>query len=433
MGKNMRARLITGLVAVSTVLIQPVMGQRPGNPPAGGGGNLPGGSTGTNRTTTTLPPQMPGSSPGMTTGGIYLSGKVVMEDGTPPPRAVVIEKVCSMSQRAQAYTDAKGRFSFQLGDTAGVMQDASEEGPGGMGGPAGMNGQGGGMSGMSGTRRPSGPEMRLATCELRAVLPGYRSDHVDLAGRRLLDNPDVGTIVLHRLGNVEGTVISMTSMLAPKAATKAYNKGRHALQKRKLNEAEADFQKAVNLYPKYAEAWYELGLIQEQNKNAAEARKSYGSALAADPKFMSPYPQLAGLAAREQKWAESADITDRLLKLDPVDYPIGFLLNAMANLNLGRIEAAEKSARAGAKLDAQHQYPKFDEVLAMALARNKDYAGAARHLRNYLQLAPAAEDAPRMKMELAELERLSGPNQQAASQPGGQTTQPEDAHPKPPQ
>jgi hypothetical protein len=49
----------------------------------------------------------------------------------------------------------------------------------------------------------------------------------------------------------------------------------------------------------------------------------------------------------------------------------------------------------------------------MILARKKDYTGAAAHLRRYLLLAPDAQDAAPMKKELAELERLSGANEQA--------------------
>jgi tetratricopeptide (TPR) repeat protein len=349
-----------------------------------------------------------------------------MEDGTPPPEPVTIERVCSTSQRAQAYTDMKGRFSFQMGQTAGVMQDATQSGsdlqsPGGVPGGVGMG------SGL-GTRQPSSAQFRLAGCDLRAVLPGYRSDTVNLAGRRFLDNPDVGTIVLHRLANVEGTVISMTSLLAPKDAKKAYDKGREALQKDKQAEAEKHFQKAVDLYPKYAAAWYELGRIQRQNQDIEQARKSYGNAVAADAKFLSPYVEMAQLAAGAQNWQELADTTDRVLRLDPVDYPAAYLYNAVANLNLGKMEAAEKSARAGSKLDAAHQYPKLEQALAMALARRKDYAGALAHLRVYLQFAPATEDKERIQKQVAELERLTGANQQANTEAA-----PQDAPGGPPQ
>jgi hypothetical protein len=96
-----------------------------------------------------------------------------------------------------------------------------------------------------------------------------------------------------------------------------------------------------------------------------------------------------------------------------VDYPMAYFYNATANLHLGQIEAAEKSARAGEKVDTPHQFPKLEQVLAMILAEKKDYAGAAAHLRSYLALAPNSEDASPMRKKLAELERLSGAGQQA--------------------
>src|ERR1700682_4073476 len=44
----------------------------------------------------------------------YLTGKVVMEDGSPPPVLVVIEAVCSGIARQVGTTDSKGRFTFDL-------------------------------------------------------------------------------------------------------------------------------------------------------------------------------------------------------------------------------------------------------------------------------------------------------------------------------
>jgi hypothetical protein len=82
------------------------------------------------------------------------------------------------------------------------------------------------------------------------------------------------------------------------------------------------------------------------------------------------------------------------------------------------LEDAEKSALAGEKLDTAHRLPRLEQVLATIRAREKDYAGAAAHLRSYLVLAPNAEDAARMKKELAELERLAGTNQQAKAAGG---------------
>jgi tetratricopeptide (TPR) repeat protein len=349
-------------------------------------------------------------------GNIYLIGTVMLDDGTPPPDPVTIERVCNGAPRAQAYTDQKGRFSFQIGQTAGVLQDASEDGSGLSGANRSATGVASGMG--TGTSQTSPSAMQLADCDLRAVLAGFRSDTVSLSGRRLMDDPNVGTIVLHRLGNVEGTAVSLTSLQAPKEARRAYDKAIQDLRKNKLPEAAKELQKAVDIYPKYAAAWNELGRIQAQNDAVADARKSFENALAADGKFVSPYLNLAELDAKAQNWTELANTTATLLKLDAVDYPQAYFYNATAHLNLGQIEEAEKSARAGEKLDTEHRYPKLERVLARVLARKKDYAGAADHLRSYLLLAPDAEDAARVKKELAELRRLADANEQSNAKAG---------------
>ncbi len=354
-------------------------------------------------------------------GSIYLTGKVMLDDGTPPQDSVTIERVCSGAPRALGYTDQKGRFSFQIGQTAGVMQDASEGGTGlpgtnrismGMGAVGGM--------GAGPSRTPNMPDMQLANCDLRAVLAGFRSDSVGVGPRRLMDDSDVGTIVLHRLANVEGSAISMTSLQAPNEARRAYQRGLLEVRKGKLAEAGKEFRKAVDIYPNYAVAWYELGRIQQQNGEIEPARESFTRAMAADAKFVSPYLQLAELQATAENWLALAETTGRLLKLDAVDYPMAYFYDATANLNLGQLDTAERSARAGQKLDAPHRYPKLEQVLAAVLARKQDYAGAAAQIRSYLLLAPGAQDAAQMKKELAEMERLSGIHQQAkaaAAQP----------------
>ena len=277
-------------------------------------------------------------------------------------------------------------------------------------GRGGSNQQAGGFGNTRGLS-----EQQLMACELRATLPGYRSETVNLAGRRAMDNPDVGTILLHRLGNVEGTTISMTSLQAPKDAKKAYEKGRDALRKKKFADAEKQLEKAVTLYPKYAAAWFELGLAQEMQERPAEARKSYGEALSADGKFLKPYLQLAGIAARENKWQEVADTTDRCIKLDPYDFPQAYFYNSVAYLNLGKLDEAEKSAREAQKLDTQHRMPKVNHLLGVILADRRDYSGAAASMRDYLKFAPAAQDAEKVRSQVTELEKLAGG--QAAAQP----------------
>jgi hypothetical protein len=303
---------------------------------------------------------------------VFLSGKVIMEDGTPPPDSVRIEKICSGNPRPQGYTDSKGRFSFQLDGGMDVMADASDASfarPGSNPAMGGMDASG--RTGNS-TRRTS-----LNGCDLRASLAGFRSDSVNLSFHDSLDNPNVGTIVLHRIGNVEGTTISMTSLNAPKDAQKAFQKGRDALKKQKTAEAEKEFQKAVGEYPKYAAAWYELGRVQVAMNQPAEAEKSFQNSIAADSKMVTPYLELTLLFAKAKDWDKMLETSNRAIKLNPMDFPVAYFYNSVANLNLQNIDAAEKSALEAQKLDSRHQIVQIGKLLDTITAAKKPTAAAA--------------------------------------------------------
>jgi len=336
---------------------------------------------------------------------IYISGKVVMEDGTPPPDQVIIERMCGGGNaRPEGYTDSKGRFSFQLGQNNAMLADASV---------SSVNDQGFGGGGMAGSRGSGGfgqsrgvNERDLMGCELRASLAGFRSESVNLSGRRMLDNPDVGTIVLRRLAKVDGFTFSGTSAFAPKDARKAFDKGREANKKKKYPDAERELQKAVATYPKYAAAWYELGVVYQLQRKLEEAKNAYAESIKADEKFVSPYAQLARLAAVESKWQDAADYSSRLVRLNPYYSPDAYFYSALANLNLNKLEAAEEHAREALKMDAQHRNPKINHLLGVILAQRADYPAAAENMRDYLRFSPDATDADAVKKQLAEVEKL---------------------------
>jgi hypothetical protein len=352
---------------------------------------------------------------------IYLSGKVLMDDGTPPPEQVVVERVCNGVVRPEGYTDSKGRFSFALGQNTAMMADASVSGMDagtsslGTGRGGGMSGMGG-MGGLGGSQRGVS-ERDLGGCEIRASLAGFRSDSVNLSGRRTMDNPELGVIILHRLAKVDGFTFSGTTAYAPKDARKAFDKGREAAKKQKWPDAEKEFQKAVDLYPKYAVAWYQLGLIQQMQKKMDDARKAYGESLNADSKFVSPYAQLAKLAAVEQNWPQTIEYSEKLIKLNPYYSPEVYFYSAVANLNLKHLDVAEEHAREAVKLDPQHKMPKSMEVLAIVLAQKQDFKGAAENMRAYLKAAPDAPDAEKAKEQLEQMEQLLTPKEATASQP----------------
>jgi tetratricopeptide (TPR) repeat protein len=412
LNRNSR-RLAVLLLAGLGILSENVLAQKGGTQGSGGaaspGGASPGaGSVGRtpNNPNNPNPYSIPQQNPNDNNSGpfanrpIFLSGKVMFDDGGPTNSDIRIERVCGATQRLETHTDSKGRFSFQLGGNTTVDTDAADSGIGsGFGRQGGSNspfsqGNRGGLDGMFG-------------CEIRAAYPGYRSDMVPLANRHSLDDPDLGTIVLHRLANVQGSTISLTTAAAPKSARKDYEKGIQLAEKGKFEEAEKRFLEATDVYPKFAAAWFALGQVQQRENKPAEARKSYEAAIGADKKFVSPYDQLALLSAQGGNWEEAVKYSKTVIELNPVEFPSAFWYNAIANYNLKNTGEAEKSVKALLKVDTRHRYPQAESMLAQFAVNRGEYAEAATHLRAYLALAPNAKDAATLKAELQKIDDAS--------------------------
>jgi TolA-binding protein len=248
---------------------------------AGGGMNAGAGS----RTSPTNPVTNSGTSttPDIGGRGLYLSGKVQMADGAVPPEQVLIERVCGAGYRkAEGYTDSKGHFSFQLGQEQGVTADATFETA--TGGPSASNGSSGGANKMSASganSAKSASSRSLVGCELTASLPGFRSESVNLDQRRRLDNPDVGTLILHRLANVvadtTGRLLKLDATDFPEAY---YYNAAANFRLKKLSDAESSARETLKLDTahRFPQAAHILGIVLYQKHDfagAAEQLRNY--------------------------------------------------------------------------------------------------------------------------------------------------------------
>ena len=335
---------------------------------------------------------------------LFITGVVVQEDGLPLPSGVVIERVCGGRVKKEAPVDSDGYFSFRVGgggNSNSMIPEASDDSRIEMD-----------MLGSRNSRRfalPSGMDSMSSTnligCELRARLGGYRSSVIMLDGAYTSGQVEVGIIVLHPIAKVPGTTVSATNLAAPKAAKKAYERANAALQKKNLEVAVQNLQAAVGIYPSYAEAWFELGQVYQQLRRNQDARQAYTKAVDADKNYVDPYIQLARLAGMEQKWQEVADITDRALALDPLDFPEGYFFNSLAYFSLDKLDVAERSARKAQRLDSRHRFPQVHLLLANILRQKQDIAGTIEQLRNYLKYAPTSTYAERIRSQLQELEQ----------------------------
>ena len=329
---------------------------------------------------------------------VFISGKVILQGGGPTGR-IAIERICNGVVRREGYTNNKGSFQFELGRNA-MERDASQADSDRM------------VTNRNARLSPAGgSDIRYDECELRASMPGFVSTTVPMRVYAGASQLEVGTIVLTKSGTAEGSTVSVNAMTVPKEARDAFEKGRKAGVEKHFDVAIAELNKAIATYPQYAAAWSLLGEIHRLQNQFEPAKAEYAKALAADPKFVSPYFGLAAMAVVENKWTDAAQLTDELIQLNSLAYPMAYFFNAAANLNLGKLDAAELSARKFQQVDRAHTRPDIALLLANILTGKHQYAEAAQLYRDYLTVKPDAPNAEALKKEAQRLDGLSAAKQ----------------------
>ena len=327
---------------------------------------------------------------------IYFSGEVALEDGSKPPEAVLIQRVCKGVARDETWTDSKGRFSFKVtahGTDTNTADSAQATPDKDLSRPIGNS-----------TYYSSPLTAALRDCEVQAVLAGFWSDRVSIAIKNALDDTKIGRLVLHPMSPGQALTVSATTLAAPANARKAYDKGMVAMHEQKLDAAVGEFTKAVVAYPKFAAAWFELGVLRQSQSDLAGAAEAWTEALKSDVKYVRPYEGLTALAERQQNWVDVEKYSHDWIQLDPEDFPPAYLYNAVANARLDKVAEAEHAAREGIRLDKERKFARLSYVLGLLLMQKHEYGESAKYLRAYLELAPNAKDAAIVREELTKIE-----------------------------
>ena len=237
----------------------------------------------------------------------------------------------------------------------------------------------------------------LDGCRVTIGLAGYRTMEATLT--------EGATVTLKRIGEHEGTTVSVVSAKASKDARKAYERGLAAASQKKYEAAAKAFEAAVAAYPQYAQAWSDLGVVQAALNRPEDARASWEHAVQSDPQYLKPYARLAQLAIAEGRNEDALEITRRGLEFNPVQFPAIYFYNAAAQFNLKHYDEAEKSALETIAHDHQRDIPMVESLLGSILAAQGHLDTAIDHLHKYLELAPHAADAAAIRERIADLER----------------------------
>jgi tetratricopeptide (TPR) repeat protein len=308
--------------------------------------------------------------------GAYLSGNVSVAGGNLPWAPIQITVMCKGKTSFTTTADPKGGFVIAEQQRFDSTQIIGKE--------QSFIGQ-------------------FIGCTVTAALPGFESSQLTIAPRDVREGPMIGSIKLTPEEGSTGSAVSVTTAAAPKEAVKSFHKAREDWLSEKPDRAQRELQKALEIYPQFAEAWYQLGRLQAI-LSSPEAFNSLSKAAAADPKFVLPYELMAALSATAGKWQKVVDETNHALALNSRGNLDVWYYHALGNYQLKRLDIAQASAAKSLSMDPLHVQPATEQLLAVILSAQHDQQGALEHLRNCRTYFPPGPNLELVKRQIAQIE-----------------------------
>ena len=208
-------------------------------------------------------------------------------------------------------------------------------------------------------------------------------------------------------------LVSAAELAIPERARREYGEAEKCLARRDAEGAAAHFERAVELAPRFSDAWNHLGTIAYQARNYARAETCFRKALDADPQSFQALVNLGGVSINLRKFEEAVQYNLYAALTHPND--------ALANSQLGmsyffldKLDLAQKYLSEAKRLDPAHfSHPQL--VLAQIALRRQDRAAAAREWEEFLQYHPDSPEGGKVRENLAQLRAESDPAQSFAA------------------
>ncbi len=302
-------------------------------------------------------------------------GKVVRDDGAPVGHMVTVQRVCNGEDepvREAATSPKTGEYFVRMDlDPFGQVY-------------AGLN-------------------MVPVTCMLEVYDKGFVSSRIDLSEHSVINNPRLPDIVL--------TPATRTTSLhnqgdppVPHAASRSWNQAVNLVMARNWAAAELPMRTVVERAPKFAAGWSALGILYSNMGKPEEARTTLERAIELDPKPLSSYMGLTTVEIGLKDWKAAEATARTLIAADKKHVYIEVnLLLGVALYQLRDFDNALTAVNDAVRLDKLHQLTRGEYIQGLILEARGDLAGAAQHLKNYVQQHPHGKDVAAVNERLANL------------------------------
>jgi len=200
-----------------------------------------------------------------------------------------------------------------------------------------------------------------------------------------------------------GPTVSASDLKIPKKASQEFDKATKLIAKQEWQKAIDQLNKALALYPGYAEAYNNLGVVYARLGDSAKEREALQKAVAANDHFAPALVNLARMEMKQQDFAAAEAHLNQATAADPTDARILALL-AQAQLVDHHYEDAISSATKVHAL-SHDSYAVVHYVAARACERLNRLADAVTELKLFLTEEPSGERAAAARQEMAAIQK----------------------------
>jgi tetratricopeptide (TPR) repeat protein len=230
-----------------------------------------------------------------------------------------------------------------------------------------------------------------------ARMTGYQAltQSVDMA-----NGPVIGLQVeLRKPGDEDAIsgppVVSARELSIPRKAHDALQKGMKLLYgKGDFQGSVAQFQRAIQAYPDYYEAYAQVGVAYMKLGNTSGAEQALHQSLQMNDRYVDGYTLLAMLFGNNRRFADAEPLARKAVQLDPNSFQANYELSR-GLYGLDRPQEAEQSALAAVNLRPDDASIRL--LLANIHLKLRNIPAMLEDLDAYLKLDPSGPQAERAR------------------------------------
>jgi len=200
--------------------------------------------------------------------------------------------------------------------------------------------------------------------------------------------------------------VSARELSLPGSAIREYKQAQVLLGKHEVAAAIERLERAVELAPRFTEAWNNLGTIAYVQARYEDAERYFRSALKHDPGAYVPALNLGGVLVNLGRFTEALEYNLYAVLEKPKDALAQSQLG-MTYFYLGRPEPALKHLKEAKRLDPGH-FSHPQRLLAQIYLERGDVGAAVAELEEFLRLHPDAAEAAKIREVLTGLKAKEG-------------------------